>query len=76
MEGLAFIFFWLTPFGFFCTKNGTGLITGTTFLILGFICKYWNRITDTTPTIKMALSQFYPLLSSIMNRYVKPLKIA
>lgn len=37
---LSTIFFILTPFGFFCTGNGTGLITGPVFLIIGFILKW------------------------------------
>ena len=39
MNYLGTMFFILTPFGFFCTENGTGMITGITFLILGFLCK-------------------------------------
>ena len=34
------MFFILTPFGFFCTENGTGLITGTVFLLLGFLFRW------------------------------------
>ena len=37
---LSTMFFILTPFGFFCTGNGTGLITGPVFLIIGFILKW------------------------------------
>lgn len=37
------MFFALTPFGFFCTENGTGLITGTVFLIIGLILKFLEK---------------------------------
>ena len=59
MEGLSWFFWCLTPFGFFCTRNGTGLVTGFTFLILGFVCKYWNEITDTTPKIKIPQHEYW-----------------
>lgn len=39
MSDLGTFFLILTPFGFFCTENGTGLITGTIFLILGILFK-------------------------------------
>lgn len=40
---LSTMFFILTPFGFFCTENGTGLITGSVFLIIGIILKCVER---------------------------------
>lgn len=40
---LSTMFFILTPFGFFCTENGTGLITGPVFLIIGIILKCIER---------------------------------
>lgn len=40
MEFLSTMFFILTPFGLFCTGNGTGLITGTVFLLLGFLFRW------------------------------------
>lgn len=40
MSQLGTFFLILTPFGFFCTENGTGLITGTAFLILGILFKW------------------------------------
>ena len=40
MSFLSTMFFILTPFGFFCTENGTGLITGTVFLLLGFLFRW------------------------------------
>lgn len=40
MSQLGTFFLILTPFGFFCTENGTGLITGTVFLILGILFKW------------------------------------
>lgn len=40
MSQLGTFFLILTPFGFFCTENGTGLITGTVFLILGLLFKW------------------------------------
>ena len=53
MESLSWIFFCLTPFGFFCTENGTGLITGTVFLILGFVFKWLGKNGGETPTAKV-----------------------
>lgn len=49
---MSWFFFILTPFGFFCAENGTGLITGTVFLILGFICK-WIENGGLEPKIKV-----------------------
>lgn len=43
MNYLGKMFFILTPFGFFCTENGTGLITGFTFLILGIIFTMYGK---------------------------------
>lgn len=40
MSYLGTMFLILTPFGFFCTENGTGLFTGTAFLILGILFKW------------------------------------
>lgn len=40
MSQLGTFFLILTPFGFFCTENGTGLITGAVFLILGLLFKW------------------------------------
>ena len=53
MESLSWIFFCLTPFGFFCTENGTGLITGTVFLILGFVFKWLGNNSGGEPTAKV-----------------------
>lgn len=50
MEYLSWLFFFLTPFGFFCTESGTGLITGTVFLILGFVFKFARSSIGGTPT--------------------------
>lgn len=40
MDYLGTMFLILTPFGFFCTENGTGMITGPIFLILGILFKW------------------------------------
>lgn len=49
---MSWFFFILTPFGFFCTENGTGLITGTIFLILGFVFK-WIEGGGLEPKVKV-----------------------
>ena len=65
MEGavvkLSTIFFILTPFGFFCTGNGTGLITGPLFLILGFVFKWIESNSGGTPTatVKVEPQKFW-----------------
>ncbi len=58
---LSTIFFILTPFGFFCTGNGTGLITGSIFLILGFVFKWIESNSGSTPTatVKVEPQKFW-----------------
>ena len=58
MSFLGTMFFILTPFGFFCTENGTGLITGTIFLILGVVCK-WIGEGGTESKIKIEPQDFW-----------------
>lgn len=59
MDYLGTMFLILTPFGFFCTENGTGMITGFVFLILGLLFKWLakngNNISS-TPTAKYQVS--------------------
>lgn len=52
MSSIGTMFFILAPFGFFCTENGTGLITGAVFLILGFVFK-WIGNGGLEPKIKV-----------------------
>ena len=61
MEYLSWLFFCLTPFGFFCTENGTGMITGTVFLILGFVFKFAGNNSSGTPTatVKVEPQKFW-----------------
>lgn len=46
MEQLGTFFLILTPFGFLCTENGTGMITGLIFLILGLLFKWLAKNKD------------------------------
>lgn len=59
MKDIGVIFFIMTPFGYLCTRNNTGLITGTIFLILGLVCYNWDKIADDTPTIKIPNNEFW-----------------
>lgn len=64
MSYLGTMFFILTPFGFFCTENGTGLITGTIFLILGILCKWIGNggLKDvTTSKQKVSPEEFWKI---------------
>lgn len=64
MSYLGTMFFILTPFGFFCTENGTGLITGTVFLILGILCKWIGNggLKDvTTSKQKVSPEEFWKI---------------
>lgn len=62
MDYLGTMFFILTPFGFFCTENGTGFIVGPLFLILGFLCKWVANggCQDlTTPKVRVTPEEFW-----------------
>ena len=57
MDGLAFFFFGLAPFALFC--SGFGLVACPICLILGFLCKYSDKLTDNTPKIKLPPKEFW-----------------
>ena len=60
--GISTFFFILTPFGFFCTENGTGLITGTIFLTIGIICKLFENGTfDSVRKPKVSSEEFWKI---------------
>ena len=60
--GISTFFFILTPFGFFCTENGTGLITGTIFLTIGIVCKMFENGTfDSVGKPKVSSEEFWKI---------------
>lgn len=59
MKDIGVIFFILTPFGFLCTRNNTGLITGTIFLLIGIVFYNWNKIFDDTYELKIPNEKFW-----------------
>lgn len=65
---MSTIFFILTPFGLFCTENGTGLIVAPIFLILGFICKWIeNGGFEKINTSKVSSEEFWTI--HFLDRY-------
>ena len=61
MEYLSWLFFCLSPFALFCSENGGGLILCPVFIILGFIFRYADIHSGSTPTevVKVDQQEFW-----------------
>lgn len=55
---MSTFFFILTPFGYFCTENGTGLVTGTIFLLLGILFK-WIENGGLEPKVRVSSKDWW-----------------